>query len=501
MNVDETIEELSKTITSEEREKIDEEITELVLKEKTATDQFDFSVKEAGRGLKFPLIVISSMMFLMIISFLGSWFYSFKAEQAMLQIHIQQITSETILAQSIIEESKRKAVMAQQQLDILQEELKNAQTEKNGLQGMFEDRIATFERELERQTQQKLEELRAELEAEGLSEDIIQERINQLRTQLTQQNNFKLAEFKQAQNTQRVELEREYQQRIENLEAQQNQRSNELEELLTQIAQKEQETIANTGLTIRELTEAERELIRITSNNIEKGKAIDSFNLFLRNVAILISEDKYEAAMESAQEGKRKIQESLFYDDFASQTYLYSLEAYINVVSLLIDAQSNLNEIQNSAATLSSSNQEVLSIQEELLNKQDEYARTIENLTAQLNTERTKLTVAQKEIQAYIANTQNLEREIKTANETVQTLSTRFENASRTVAEQELVSLNLQEKLLENINAIVVYLENKTRGINDSDITRKVNELIKLTPVYEQIGSLIAEQKNRVSFP
>ncbi len=490
MDVEKTLLEHSESLSSEEKERIYEEIDEMVMKTKTGVDNFDFSTKEAKIGLQFPLTIIISLVLLLSGSIFGVWLYSMRAEQSVLTLNANKINSEALLAKILIEENKKKAVEAENKIKNIESNLQTALDERKKLEENFESRVAERKRELEQKVDAELSALREKLAQEGTNQQEIDKLLEEERKKIENQNNQQINAFRSQLDEEKAALTSEYEQQVENLRLQQLQQESALVNLQSEIEQRETALEEQAQQTSIELAAAQENLNQLRNNKEARDRAIRTFDIYFRNIKQNITAGDYNKALGSIQQGRSEINKSAFSTDQIASIYLSAFDIQENIIKNLIAFQDEAsNDIAGQTALLSNN---ITTITRQLEQAQEDLQRT-QNL----------LTQEQNEKQQNRNTIQSLQNDIQKTEQQLNNTLTRLENASNTYSTVEANLRYSQESTLSNIENIIAYINDRESGTANEEQKQEITDLLQRLPIYHQIGTILTQQitKSETAFP
>ena len=487
MDIEQTLQEYSDDLLTEEKEKIYEEMNEMVINAKKNVSNFDFSVNEAKLGLKFPLTIIISLVLLLSVSIFGVWLYSMKAEQKALTIGNNEINSEALLAKILIEENKKKVEESEVKIKNIENNLQNAIEERNQLEANFENRLEKRKKELEENAAAEINDLREKLANKGTSQQEIDALLEQERKKIEKQKNQQINTFQTQLNKEKIAIALEYENQVRNLQLQQQQQTSTLNNLKSEIDKKEIELEQKVQATSRELVAAQQDINRLQQNKEERTKAIRTFDIYFRNIKKNITNGNYNQALSNIQRGNQEINNSVFAQDQLALIYLSAFDIQENIINNLIAFQEETSQNITEQTTLLNSS--IAAITSQLEQSQNDLQQAQDLLEIEQKARQEEQN-QRKILQNKIQDTENQKQEIQQQlNNTLQ----RLENASTTYSTVETNLRSSQENTLSNIENIINYINTKESGYINEDEKQAINNLIQQLPVYQQIGTILSQ--------
>jgi len=226
-------------ITEEERAEIRQVIDRIATENRIPADSDAFSLRQARRGLWFPLGVnaVAIAAILAIILLASSLFDA--GERTIEQERIVYASVEGRLIRELREESQQLLIAKEQEIETVRAQLQQLETEMFALEADIEERLAQREEELRRELEREIREERARLIAEGLDSQEIERLMEQFEAERRAYYEQQLEEFRQELEAERAALQAdidrlraEYSRRLSELEA-------EREEIITEYEARE----------------------------------------------------------------------------------------------------------------------------------------------------------------------------------------------------------------------------------------------------------------------
>lgn len=213
-------------ITEEERQEIRQVIDRIATENRIPADSEDFSLRQARRGLWFPLSVnaVAIVAILTIILLAASLFDA--GERTIEQERIAYASVEGRLIRELREESQQLLIAKEQEIETVRAQLQQLEDEMSALEADIEERLAQREEELRRELEREIEQERARLIAEGLDSEEIERLMAQFEAERRAYYEQQLEEFRQELEAERAALQAD----IDRLRAEYSRRLSELEE-------------------------------------------------------------------------------------------------------------------------------------------------------------------------------------------------------------------------------------------------------------------------------
>lgn len=290
-------------ITEEEREKILEQIDDLVAKDRIALNEDSFSFRSQKNSATLPIMI--NVIALVVIAG-GALLLSFlfnRQETAIVQQSKDFVSTESRLIEALKKESQEKLQAKEQEISSIQHQLSQIDNEREQLQAQYADRIAEQEREFQQKLQQALEEERASLQDQGLSEEEIATRLQSLEQSKEQEYASQVEEIQ-------IQAQRELDAREEEFEQLEQQYRNELvsaqeerQQLERALAEREaelrEEYEAETRLLEEEKAGVSAQLERIREQERKEQLILDQINSYYGRINEYIRDGNYDQAIGS----------------------------------------------------------------------------------------------------------------------------------------------------------------------------------------------------------
>lgn len=301
-------------ISEADQREIREEIERVAAENRIKVSPDLLSYTAERNGALFPLLInLAGVLFL--VAGLGALFFFFRSDEETIRGAEQSVAAtESRLIQEIRRETEARLAEKETEIEQIVARLESIDQQRLALAEDMEGQISQRVEELEQQFEAELEAERRRLEALNLSEAEVEARLAEFEAQKRQEYNERIAQFRERMVAERQRLEEDLdvleRQFSETLEQANQERTAILQESEARIGEIQNEFEARLALSEAELTEAQRELARLSQSRERETLIRGQITGLYASVSEDIQEGAYESALDRLESLETLLNES-----------------------------------------------------------------------------------------------------------------------------------------------------------------------------------------------
>ncbi len=300
-------------ITPEEREKVLEQIDEIVAQSRISVEPraFEFTPKRKGGVL--PALVNASALLLLAAGVLAAIALFNRREQTIVRRPAALSTAEGKLVEVLRREAQQQLSAKENEIADIQERLAAITQERSQLEAQTEQRLEEREQELRANLTAELQAERRRLESQGVSTAELEERLRTLEAEKARQQQEELERLRQQAEAERLsreqamsDLTKEYQGSLEQAQA-------ERERLQTELAARQAEAQAQaerrTAVLEGERAQAVEQLQALRQSRQDEQLVLDQILSFYGRVREQLGQSRFQDALKSLEDLRSYLQQ------------------------------------------------------------------------------------------------------------------------------------------------------------------------------------------------